>query len=31
MSGRSVAMASWQIMQVFTLGRPARGPLVTIS
>src|SRR3979411_2721072 len=31
MSGRSVAIASWQIMQVFTLGSPARGPLVTVS
>src|SRR5689334_20721009 len=31
MSGRSVAMASWQIMHVFTLGRPATGPLVTLS
>ena len=26
MRGRSVAIASWQIMQVLTLGRPPRGP-----
>src|SRR5580765_2787723 len=30
-SGRSVAIESWQIMQVFTLGMPASGPLVTAS
>jgi len=28
-SGRSVAICEWQIMQVLTLGRPARGPLST--
>src|SRR5262245_47525910 len=31
MSGLSVAIASWQIMHVLTLGRPATGPLVTPS
>ena len=31
MRGRSVAMALWQIMQVRTLGRPATGPVVTLS
>jgi hypothetical protein len=31
MRGRSVAMAVWQIMQVRTLGSPARGPIVTLS
>src|SRR5258706_7358421 len=29
--GRSTAIASWQIMQVRTLGRPATGPVVTLS
>src|SRR5882672_8106255 len=31
MRGLSVAIAAWQIMHVFKLGRPARGPLVTAS
>jgi hypothetical protein len=31
MMGWSVAIAAWQIMQVFTLGRPAIGPLITLS
>src|SRR5580692_11697770 len=31
MSGRSVAIDSWQIMQVFTLGRPAIGPFSAAS
>src|SRR5216684_2818523 len=31
MRGLSVAIAEWQIMHVFKLGRPARGPLVTAS
>src|SRR5947207_5468968 len=30
-SGRSVAIESWQIMQVLTLGIPATGPLTTVS
>src|SRR6266446_5252297 len=30
-SGRSVAIESWQIMQVLTLGIPAAGPLTTDS
>src|SRR5229473_5294123 len=31
MSGRSVAIWLWQIMQVFTLGMPAIGPFSTLS
>src|SRR6185295_19414973 len=31
MSGRSVAIWLWQIMQVFTLGIPAIGPFATLS
>jgi hypothetical protein len=31
MRGRSVAIALWQIMHVLTLGRPATGPVVTLS
>src|SRR5476649_1267650 len=31
MFARSVAIESWQIMQVFTLGMPAWGPFVTVS
>src|SRR3954465_4040053 len=31
MSGRSVAIWLWQIMQVFTLGIPAIGPFSTLS
>src|SRR5205809_6496649 len=30
-NGRSVAIESWQIMQVLTLGIPATGPLTTDS
>src|SRR6478735_11466527 len=30
-SGRSVAIESWQIMQVFTPGMPAEGPFSTES
>src|SRR5512138_3342094 len=30
-SGRSLAIESWQIMQVLTLGMPALGPLTTDS
>src|SRR5215831_13588226 len=30
-SGRSVAIESWQIMQVLTPGMPATGPFVTVS
>src|SRR3954468_9434002 len=30
-SGRSVAIESWQIMHVFTLGMPATGPFSTDS
>jgi hypothetical protein len=29
MSGRSVAICEWQIMQVLMLGSPARGPVST--
>src|SRR6266850_2897514 len=31
MSGLSVAIDSWQIMHVLTLGSPAIGPFVTLS